>query len=152
MNSVQLEPFKLIGISKITNNQGGKALKDIGLLWEILLSENLIKEIPNKISEEVYSLYTDYEGDHNLPYRVILGCPASSLDHIPNGMIGREFMGGNYVEMNIHGNLNDGIVVKKWEQIWTSGLDRAYTADFEVYGRKTIDPENAEVNFYIAVK
>jgi predicted transcriptional regulator YdeE len=31
-------------------------------------------------------------------------------------------------------------------------LDRSYTADFEIYGEKAQNPENAEVDIFIAVK
>ena len=31
-------------------------------------------------------------------------------------------------------------------------LDRSYTADFEIYDEKAQNPENAEVDIFIAVK
>ncbi len=152
MKQVNLSTFKLVGISKMTSNQEGKALRDINNLWSEFLGQNLLEQIPNKISNDIYSLYTDYEGDHNQPYRVILGCKVSNLHDVPEGMDGREFSGGRYELLTTEGNLSEGIVVKKWQEIWQSDLNRAYTADFEVYGESAKDPQNAKINFYIAIK
>jgi len=45
-----------------------------------------------------------------------------------------------------------GVVIAEWQRIWASGLERSYTADFEVYGQKAQDPSNAEVDFLVAIK
>lgn len=39
-----------------------------------------------------------------------------------------------------------------WNQVWTSDINRSYTADYEVYGSKSTDLENAEVDIFIAVE
>lgn len=35
--------------------------------------------------------------------------------------------------------------------LWNSDLPRKYTADFEIYGEKAQNPENAEVDILVAV-
>ncbi len=50
------------------------------------------------------------------------------------------------------GNSLEGAVYKMWEEIWNSDTPRAYTYDFEVYGPKSQNPLDAEVEIYIAVK
>jgi predicted transcriptional regulator YdeE len=42
-------------------------------------------------------------------------------------------------------------LVKTWETIWKSDLDRRYTADFDIYGEKARDFDNAEMDTYIAI-
>ena len=64
----------------------------------------------------------------------------------------RSVSGGEYVKLSARGNLQEGIVVKQWQKIWTMDLKRAYTADFEVFGAKARNPEDAEVDFFIAVQ
>ncbi|MEO1514893.1 MAG: effector binding domain-containing protein [Bacteroidota bacterium] len=152
MQNVQIEPFKMIGIAVVTSNQNGQAAKDIGELWTKFLSENILEKIPNKLDHTVYCVYTDYEGDHEQPYRTIIGCKVHSLDHIPQKMIGKTFEGGTYVKTSARGHLMDGLVGKKWHEIWQSDLHRAYTADFELYGEKAQNPNDAEVDFFIAIK
>lgn len=152
MQKVRIEPFKMIGIAIRTSNANGQAAKEIGELWGRFMAENILEKIPNKIDPTVYSLYTDYEGDHNKPYTTVLGCKVDHLNEIPDDMIGKSFDGGNYIKMSAKGDLMKGLVGNKWTEIWEMNLDRAYTADFEVYGEKAQNPKDAEVDFLIAVQ
>ena len=151
MQKETIAPFQIIGISVRTSNQENKAAIDIPALWNQFISENIMDKIPNKITSEVYSIYTNYEGDHTQPYDTILGCKVSSLDNIPEGMIGKAFEGGKVAKFTAKGNLEDNIVYEAWLDIWGVHLNRTYTADFEVYGAKSMDRTNAEVDIFIAV-
>lgn len=152
MLTVKIEPFKLIGIAIRTTNEGQKADKEIAELWQRFMGENILGKISNKVDNTIYSLYTEYEGDHTKPYTVILGCKVESLDEIPEGMVGESFDGGTYVKTSAKGDLMKGLIVNHWAKIWEMDLDRAYTADFESFGEKAQNPSSAEVDFYIAVK
>jgi len=116
------------------------------------MSEEIQSKIPNKVSEDLFCIYTDYEKDHTKPYTTILGCKVESLDVVPENMIGKTIESANYKELIAKGNLSEGIVFNKWLEIWNSDLDRSFTADFEVYGEKTQNPEKAEVAIYIALQ
>lgn len=152
MNNVKVEPFKVIGIAVRTTNENNQAAKDIPVLWEQLMKENIVENIPNKIDNAVYSIYTDYEKDHTKPYTTILGCKVASLDHIPEGMVGKSFDGGDYVKFTPKGNLAENLVINEWIKIWNMDLGRIFTADFEIYGEKAMNPEDAEVDILIAVQ
>ncbi|MEM8968749.1 MAG: effector binding domain-containing protein, partial [Bacteroidota bacterium] len=82
----------------------------------------------------------------------VLGCKVTSLDTIPKGMVGKSFDGGKYIETSAKGDLTQGLVVNQWMKIWEMDLDRRYTADFEVFGSKAQNPQDAEVDFLVAVK
>jgi predicted transcriptional regulator YdeE len=151
MQKETIAPFQIIGIYVRTSNQENKAAIDIPALWNQFMSENVLENIPNKIDTEIYSIYTNYEGDHTEPYDTILGCKVSSLDNIPEGMVGKAFEGGKVAKFTAKGNLEDNIVYKAWLDIWNVDLNRTYTADFEVYGAKSMDRANAEVDIFIAV-
>lgn len=152
MQTVKIEPFNIIGISIRTTNENGQASKDIAELWQKFLSENILTKIPNKVNNEIYSLYTDYESDHTKPYTTILGCKVESLDNIPNGMLGQSFEGGNYVKTTTRGDLMQGLIVNHWAKIFEMDLDRTFIVDFEVFGEKAQNPSDAEVDFYVGVK
>lgn len=152
MNSVRIEPFKVIGIAIRTTNENEQAAKDIPVLWEKFMQENVLNNIPNKIDNTVYSIYTDYEKDHTKPYTTLLGCKVESLDHIPEGMMGKSFDGGEYVKFTAKGNLAEGLVINEWIKIWNMDLGRTFTADFEMYDEKAQNPSDAEVDILIAVK
>ena len=97
-------------------------------------------------------MYTEYEKDHTKPYTTLLGCKVESLENIPTGMIGKTVEGGNYIKQTVKGNLMQGVIANAWIKIWNANFSRLYTADFEVYGEKAQNPENAEVDIFIAVK
>ena len=65
------QSFKIVGISIRTNNQ--EAANDLGKLWSKFIDDNTTKKIANKISGDIYSIYTDYESDHNGHYTNIIG-------------------------------------------------------------------------------
>ncbi len=152
MNKVKVEPFKVIGISVRTTNESGQAGKDIPLLWEKMISEDMPNSIPNRIENTIYSIYTDYEKDHTKPYTTVLGCKVESLDYIPEGMVGYSFDGGDYVKFTTKGDLSKDLVINEWLKIWEMDMGRLFTADFEVYGEKAQNPSDAEVEIFIAVK
>lgn len=145
-------PFFVVGVSVRTSNQPGKAAIDIPELWARFSTENIAAKLPNKLGDEVYSVYTDYEGDYTKPYTAIIGYVVENLEQIPEGMQGLAIMGGPYERHILKGNMNEGLVFNAWLEIWKSGVSRAYTADFEVYGKKAQNPEAAEVDIYIALR
>lgn len=145
------ETFHIIGIDTRTSNQEGKAAQDIPALWNRFLSQNLMDKIPSKMGTELFCIYTEYEGDHNLPYTTLLGCKVDNLDNVPEGMRGMTFTTQNLKKFTTKGNLQQGVVYNKWLEIWEEGLDRTYSFDFEVYGEKAQNPEDAEVDIYISV-
>jgi len=147
-----IQKFNVIGISVRTKNENGQSGKDIPALWSQFMSEEIQSKIPNKVSEDLFCIYTDYEKDHTKPYTTILGCKVENLDVVPENMIGKTIESAHYEELIAKGNLCEGIVFNKWLEIWNSDLDRSFTADFEVYGEKTQNPENAEVAIYIALQ
>ncbi len=152
MKTMTFDPFTIIGISVRTINHEDTAAKDIGELWNRFMTQKIASKIPNKIDESIFSIYTNYEGDFTKPYDTILGCKVSSLDEIPEGMVGQVFDGGKYTQFVSKGDLNKGIVYNTWEEIWKTDINRAYTADFEIYGEKSMNPLNAEVDIFIAIK
>lgn len=147
-----IETFHLIGITVRTTNENGQAGQDIGALWNRFISEQVTASIPGKVDDTIYNVYTEYEKDYTRPYTTLLGCRVNNLDTIPEGMKGITIHAANYLRYTAKGNIHDGIVFKEWQKIWNTDLDRAYTADFEVYGEKALNPEQAEVDIFIAVK
>lgn len=152
MENQKIESFKVIGISVRTTNEHGQAGIDIPALWNQFVTEGLITKIPNKIGDNIYCIYTEYEKDHTKPYTAILGCKVDNLDSIPTGLIGMTLDEGNYIKWVAKGDINKGMVFGEWTKIWNSDIPRAFTADFEVYGEKALNSENAEVDIFLAIR
>ena len=152
MNTVQLDAFDIIGIYVKTCNTDGSAAMDIPALWSRFFAENSMDKITNKTSEDIYAIYTEYEGDFTQPYTTIIGCKVASTLEIPEGMIACRIPAENYAKIEATGMVNEGFVYKAWERIWQSELPRAYVADFEVYGPGSQNPAHAMVDIYIGLK
>jgi predicted transcriptional regulator YdeE len=152
-NKIQLDAFKIVGISVRTTNENGQSMTDMGQLWTKFYADNILPKIPDRINDDIYSIYTDYQSDYRGAYTAIIGCKVKSLDNIPNGLIGKEFPKGNYWKFIGKGEMPNA-VIDKWKEIWgdEKNLNRKYTIDFEVYGEKSQDPNNAEVDIYIATE
>lgn len=152
MQNVKIEPFKVIGISVRTTNENGQSAQDIGQLWARFMSEKIGEQVPNKSSEDVYCVYTNFEKDHTKPYDTILGFRVNTLESIPEGMAGHTIEGGTFSQYLSKGDLTQGkAVYETWAEIWQTDLDRTFTSDFEVYGEKAQNPTDAEVDVFVAV-
>ena len=74
MQEIKIEAFDIIGISIRTTNENMQAAQDIGALWGRFKGEDIFSQIPGKLEDDIYCIYTNYEGDHTKPYDVVLGC------------------------------------------------------------------------------
>ncbi|HEY4289931.1 MAG TPA: GyrI-like domain-containing protein [Puia sp.] len=145
--------FKLIGLSIRTTNKDNKAVHDVGNLWERFFSEKVFEKIPNKQSKEILSIYTDYESDYTGEYTAIIGVAVATLDEVPEGLIRREFRAEMFQTFLAKGEMPKA-VASMWSEIWRRDkeLNRKYTYDFEVYGEKSQQGANSEVEIFLAIK
>ncbi|WP_371924123.1 GyrI-like domain-containing protein [Flavobacterium sp. HSC-32F16] len=154
MNNQTIQKFYVVGISTRTTNENGQSAKDIEALWGKFWSEEIQKQIPNKVNDEIYAVYTDYETDFTGPYTTIIGLPVSTLENIPKGFVGITIETTSYQKFISKGKMPEAIF-NTWLQIWGNkelNLKRAYRADFTVHGQKYFEGENAVVETFISVK
>lgn len=148
---IEKSAIMVIGIECRTSNAPEAGPHDIPKLWEKFFMEDVISKIPNKTSHEVFGLYCDYEGDYTAPYSLVIGCPVSSIDVIPKGMVAKTIPKGSYAIFRAIGE-HPKSLIETWGNIWQQPkLDRTYTGDYEVYGTK-FQESPKEVEVYIAVK
>lgn len=153
MQNIQhLDAFNIIGIAIETKNANGQAAQDLGQLWGQFYSQNIMALIPNKIGTDIYGIYTDYESDYRGNYTAIIGCKVSSLDDLPKGLIGRTIQGGTFQKYIAKGEM-PAAVGDTWQQIWSKGaeINRAYIADFEVYGTTALNGADSEVAIFLGI-
>ncbi|MEZ2414520.1 GyrI-like domain-containing protein [Muriicola sp. E247] len=148
-----LADFKVIGISIESTNEGEKSIEEMGKLWGKFYSDGISEKIPNKESDDIYSIFTDYESDYTGKYTAIIGHKVKSLDDIPDGLVGRKFEGGKYTKLTAKGEMPDAIL-DIWKKVWKEDkeLKRRYTVDFEVYGEKSQNGKESEVDVFIATE
>ena len=145
---------KIIGIETRTSNQleVHQSTAQIAKAWSRFIEDKLLEKIPNKAHGNiVLGLYTNYESDQNGKYTLIIGTEVTSLDDVPEGMIGVSAPAAKYLEFHFEGPLPD-TVTDAWQQIWKYFADneeyrRSFTMDFEVYDNKHPD----KVDIFVAV-
>lgn len=152
MNNQEIQKFYIIGISVRTTNENGQSSKDIEALWSRFWCEEIQNQIPNKVSDDIYAVYTDYEKDFTGPYTTIVGLPVKSLKNIPEGFVGLTIDKALYVKFISKGKMPEA-VFNTWMEIWNDkNLNRDYKADFTIHGKKYYDGDNAEVETFISIK
>lgn len=147
--NVTAEKFTIAGIAVRTINKDGRSQQDIGELWNRFTSQNIFAQIPDKESNDIYCMYTDYESDFTGEYTTILGCKVTSCDRLPEGFVTKEIPKITYKHYKATGEI-PFCVGKVWNDIWQSGVERKYIADFDVYGEKMTDPKNATVDIFVS--
>lgn len=149
---VQKSSRILVGIACRTSNAPEAAPHDIPKLWAKFYSENILDQIPNKLSNEVLALYCDYEGDYTQPYSLVIGCPVQFIDTLPDGMVSKFIPEGSYAAFSAVGDYPKSLI-ETWGEIWQQkDLKRTYTGDYEVYGDKFTSGFPQQVDVFIAVQ
>lgn len=148
---MKIEKFKLMGIKlpHRTSNVNNQAMIDCGNLWQKFESELIYGKIPNKIDEEIYAVYYDYENDQYGEYSYFIGCKVSD-DAISNELEIIEIPTQEYEVKIAKGQMPD-CIAEKWREIWAENRKRAFKYDFEVYSEKSQNWGNAEVDIYLGV-
>ncbi|BAU53600.1 GyrI-like domain-containing protein [Mucilaginibacter gotjawali] len=147
---IEISQFYLAGITVRTTNQNGQSQIDIGELWGRIMQGNLLAKVENKLSDDTYCVYTDYESDYLGAYTCLIGCKVASPDRIPDGFAGITIAAGKYQVYDPEGKFPEKVHAT-WQEIWKSDIKRAYTADFDVYGANAKSFEDTEVKIYLAI-
>jgi predicted transcriptional regulator YdeE len=143
--SESINEFFIVGISVRTSNKDGRSQKDISELWSRFMEEGVMEKISVKESADIYCMYTDYEGDFNDAYTTIIGCRVNSISELPEKMISKVIPASKYRVYSSSGEMPKALI-DTWMMIWNSGIERAYIADFDIYGQET------SVKTYVSVK
>lgn len=148
---VELKEKKVVGLLKRTTNENMQAAKDIGTLWEKFMTEDIYRDIENKIDTKTIGLYTDYEGDYTKPYNFMTCCKVRDIATSNSHLTSKIIKEGKYAKFTTCGHLQKA-VIDVWKSIWTLDLNRRYDSDFEVYHNNSDDINNQIIDIYISIK
>jgi predicted transcriptional regulator YdeE len=153
MNIIELEEINLLGLSlgKKTTNENGLSAIDCGALWQKFIAGNYAEKIPGKSDDSVLAVYHQYEGDHTRPFSYFIGCKVEAGTTAPEGLDSLVIPRGSYQIIVSSGKM-PGCIADTWKEIWKSDIPRAYQTDFEVYGEKSRNWNEAEVEVFISIK
>ncbi|MBP1991101.1 effector binding domain-containing protein [Paenibacillus eucommiae] len=105
----------------------------------------------------IFGCYTDYENGAFGEYTILLGASVSSLANIPEGMAVTTLPAARYAVFTTAKGPMNKVVIEAWQAIWqwsaaVTDLERTFTGDFELYDERSSNPEDAQVDIYIAVQ
>ncbi|MAU15796.1 MAG: AraC family transcriptional regulator [Muricauda sp.] len=144
--------FKLVGLKLQgkTTNENNRSNKDCGNLWQKFERDKIFELIPNKLSNEIYAVYFDYEKDETKPFSYFIGCKVDESADIPENLESLDIPSQNYMKVTAKGVMTH-CITEAWEKIWNSEIERKFGFDFEVYDERSDDWNNAEVDIYVSV-
>ncbi len=144
---IQYEGATFVGIDAVTSNaaEADPSRQKIAPMWMRFYREGLSNAIPGKMGPPIPTgVYSDYESDHNGPYRLLVGVRVQEGTTPPAGMAQALVPAGKYLVFSGEGQM-PRVVVETWNAIWKYFAQkgehtRAFTADFEQYrGPSAID-------------
>ena len=152
MEKISLAEIKLIGLSlgRKTTNENGQSAIDCGSHWQKFEAGKYAERIPNKINDEIFAVYHNYESDHTGSYSYFIGCKVNGNTVAPEGMDCLVISKAEYVKIIAKGIMPD-CVANAWRNIRVGNLERTYRADFEIYDERSKDWNAAEVGIYVGV-
>ncbi|WP_379154686.1 GyrI-like domain-containing protein [Paenibacillus sp. sgz5001063] len=160
MNTFSIHKPKLIitGVSVRTTNAAEAGPEgQLSKLWETYFQSNLVTAAGARNPHFIYAVYTDYESDASGAYTVVIGHESSS-DSVQgnNDYAVAVVPESKYLVFKTKKGPVHEVVAEAWHEIWTyfkeSPDERTYTGDFERYDARDLDPANAELEIYIAIK
>jgi predicted transcriptional regulator YdeE len=132
--------MKVVGISAKVSNDRDDLLEEA---WELFFKSEVLEYVEGEnLSDDIISVYHEYEGDCDDPYILLIGYEVEDDFETPTGL-NSVTINLNHETHRIEKDLPDAIF-DKWEDIWEDTTrERAYIADFDRYSPKE---DVAEVN------
>jgi len=148
---INIPEFRLIGLklNKKTTNENGQSGIDCGNLWQKFETENFAERIHDKLTNEIYAVYYNYDGDYTKPFSYFIGCKVKNDTEMPDGMDSLVIPAANYSKITAKGQM-PVCITNSWKEIWNSDIARTYQFDFEIYDERSKDWSNAEIDIFVS--
>jgi AraC family transcriptional regulator len=150
---VTKDEFMVIGPAIRTTNENEENFQRLPKFWSEF-NENKIHEfIPNKINNNTfYGICMDAKGNE---FTYMIGVVVSSLEQIPENMIGRKIPKARYALFTAKGpvvkSVQDLIRYIYGEWLPNSEYTLAETPDFELYDERFNQTDKCEVDIYVPI-
>ncbi len=159
--NTNLDEIKLVGIEGRTSTAAemNPQTAIIGQTVQRFFHQGLMNNIPDRKSAgKTFCVYTNYESDLNGAYTYFIGEEVSTFDNVDqNEFATLTIPAQSYAKFTSEPGQMPYVCINMWQHIWQMtdaelGGTRPYTADFEVYDERSVDPNNAVLDIYIALK
>ncbi len=134
----QSQPITIAGLSIRTSNS--RAFEDIPAHWGRFFSEQMLAQIPDKINDEVYAVYTEFDripkdptDIASLGYTFVIGVAVSSTLRLSAPMVSTVIPAAKRAVFPVQPAQPDQ-VGGQWQKIWQmQELPRTFAPDYEHY-------------------
>lgn len=153
-----INQFILAGLTVRTNNKNemNPTTGKIGPLVQRYWNDKIAEKIQYRTNPGLtYIAYTDYESNEHGDYTFLVG--ETVLENTPQ----QDFQiitipEGIFQKFTTDAGKMPDVIIQTWQHIWglnpaELGGSRKYFADFEVYDRRAMDPNNAVVDIYVGI-
>lgn len=152
---VQRAAISFIGTTVRTTNQDemNEQTAKIAGNWNQFFSQGIASQIPNKVGDDIFGVYSHYETDASGLYNLTVALEVKPNTDAEGSLKQIDAAAARYLKFTAQGEM-PGAVIETWQQIWqyftdsSHGHQRAYTVDFEYYDANTPD----KVDIFIAIK
>jgi predicted transcriptional regulator YdeE len=145
---VSLPAFTVAGLSIRTSNSRPD---QIGQLWQEFYGQNIGARVPRKKSENVYSVYIDYESDHTGLYTLVIGYEIDPSHSVATqGLVSKQVPGSNFAVFEANGKQPDTLITT-WQKVYTLDIRRTYSGDFDLYELQP-GASGPSVSVYVAIE
>lgn len=131
---IQPQAMTIVGLELRTSNE--VANQTIPAHWERFMTQAMLEKIPNRLSNDIYAVYTNYEhegADNTGTYSLVIGAVVSNLELIPSNFSAVELPASSYQVVCVPDGRPE-LVGESWVNIWQQDASaRTFIADFERY-------------------
>jgi predicted transcriptional regulator YdeE len=131
--------FTVVGLTvRTTNDKEANGQGLIPQLWDGVMQGDKLSQVPNRVSDDLVVVYSDYASDSSGEYNYTLGVRVSSADKLPDGFVARKIQAGKYAVIQSEKGPPQEVIPALWQKInqmtpQQLGGQRAYKTDFETY-------------------
>jgi predicted transcriptional regulator YdeE len=135
----QQDGFTIVGLTvRTTNDKEAGGQGEIPELWQGVMQGDKLSQVPNRVSDDLVVVYSDYASGSTGEYNYTLGVRVSSADKVPDGFVARKIQGGKYAVIHSEEGPPQQVIPALWQKISQMnpqqlGGQRAYRTDFETY-------------------
>lgn len=140
-------PTTIIG--RHVRNDGPGSAKAIPALWQEVLRDDALADIPGKISSDVYAVYTHLENagiSNEGFFSFVIGVPVSAGTPVPYGMTLVSIPQSRRAKFAVPNN-DPARVIEAWERAWAyDDHAKTFVCEYELYS------ESGEVSVNLGVR
>jgi len=136
----QNRAIKVIGIELRTSNE--EAMETIPPLWGKFYTEGITQKIENRVSDELYAVYTNFENEglnNEGVYSLIIGVEVKDFESIPDGMTAITIEVQDREVFSVAEGKPENVGAT-WMEIWKrDDLKKTFISEYEHYHAEGID-------------